>query len=129
MVNVTPATSEVQAEFYGAGADWLAWRLPDLIGESDDPTGFSPPPELAAIWQRRSGMRVPKSRLVFESLVPVVLGQKVTGIEARNSYRRLVVGNGDPVGCGPFPELLVPPLPVVWASIPSWEWHVAGVGP
>jgi hypothetical protein len=129
VVSVSAATGEVSGEFHGPGGHWLAERLPDLLGAGDDVGGFAPPEVLASVWRRRPGLRVPRSRLVFEAFVPVVLGQKVTGVEAFASYRRLLVEFGAPVGCGPFPELVVPPSAPDWAAIPSWAWHQAGVGP
>src|SRR5439155_7140456 len=54
---------------------------------------------------------------------------KVTGLEARTSWRRLVLRFGTPAP-GPGPAgLRVFPEPEVWARIPSWVWHRAGVGP
>lgn len=129
VITVVPAEGMVVQEAYGPGADWLAERLPDLVGHHDDVAGFAPPPALAEAWRRRPGIRVPRSGLVFEAFVPVVLGQKVTGREAMSAYRELVLVYGEPVGVGPFPGLRVPPAPEVWRAIPSWKWHAAGVGP
>lgn len=123
------ARGEVRQEAYGPGAGWLAERLPELLGVGDDPTGFDPPAPLRQVWRRHPGWRVPRSRLVFETFVPVVLGQKVTGVEAFASYRRLVLATGEPVALGPFPALVVPPPAEVWRDVPSWQWHRAGVGP
>lgn len=129
VVTVQAKRGVVSGEFFGPGAGWLAERLEDLLGVHDDVTGFEPPAVLESVWRRRPGLRVPRSRLVLESLVPVVLGQKVTGVEALASYRRLVTRYGSPVGVGPFSDLVVPPSGRDWGSIPTWEWHTAGVGP
>ncbi|MCB0914540.1 MAG: DNA-3-methyladenine glycosylase 2 family protein [Actinobacteria bacterium] len=129
VVTVSAADGVVAGEFHGPGGQWLAARLGDLLGADDDVSGFDPPPPLDATWRRRPGMRVPKTGLLFEALVPVVLSQKVTGVEAFASYRRLVRWHGRPVGFGPFPELFVPPSPAGWAAVPQWDWHRAGVGP
>lgn len=56
---------------------------------------------------------------MLETLVPVILAQKVTGKEAADSYRRLMFSSGEAVGFGPWPDLLVPPEPRVWANVPS----------
>jgi 3-methyladenine DNA glycosylase/8-oxoguanine DNA glycosylase len=61
--------------------------------------------------------------------VPSVLGQKVTGIEAKSAWRELVTRHGD-AAPGPAPlGMRVVPTAVVWRRIPSWQWHRAGVGP
>ena len=111
VVTVEAKTGHVSGEFHGPGGPWLADRLPDLLGANDEVNDFDPPEVLALTWRRRPGLRVPRSGLVFEAFVPVVLGQKVTGVEAFASYRRLLMKFGTPVGCGPFPELIVPPSP------------------
>lgn len=129
VITVDPAAGSVHHQAYGVGAPWLAKRIEDLLGLHDDDSGFEPPPQLRTIWRRHRGWRVPKTSLVVETLVPIVLGQKVTGVEAYASYRRLVLAHGEPVGFGPLPELRLPPEAATWRSIPSWEWHRAGVGP
>jgi 3-methyladenine DNA glycosylase/8-oxoguanine DNA glycosylase len=66
---------------------------------------------------------------VFEALVPAIIEQKVTGIEARRAWRQLVVRFGT-VAPGPAPAgMRVMPSAEEWRRIPSWEWHKAGVGP
>jgi 3-methyladenine DNA glycosylase/8-oxoguanine DNA glycosylase len=118
----------VTATAWGAGAEWLLAGVPELLGGSDDPVGFVPPPgPLADTARRYPGLRVPRTRRVFEALVPAVLEQKVTGMEARRSWRELLYRFGEPAP-GPGPAALrVPPPPSRWAELPSWEWHLAGV--
>jgi 3-methyladenine DNA glycosylase/8-oxoguanine DNA glycosylase len=66
---------------------------------------------------------------VLESLVPAILEQKVTGIEARRAWRYLLAKYGtEPPGPAPQGMRVFPPADV-WRRIPSWEWHRAGVGP
>jgi 3-methyladenine DNA glycosylase/8-oxoguanine DNA glycosylase len=66
---------------------------------------------------------------VLEALMPAVLEQKVTGVEARRSWRRLVAAVGDQPP-GPAPEgMKLPPTADQWRAVPSWQWHRAGVGP
>ena len=71
---------------------------------------------------------------MVDALIPAVLEQKVTALEARRSYAVLLRKFGGPApGAGPDPavpaDLMVAPTPQQWAAIPSWEWHRAGVGP
>lgn len=118
----------VEAAAWGTGAAWAIAGVPRLLGGADDPEGFSPRhPLLAAVAARYPGWRVPRTGLVMESLVPAVLEQKVTGTEARRAWRHLLYRYGARAP-GPAPiGMRVPPPPAVWARVPSWEWHLAGV--
>jgi 3-methyladenine DNA glycosylase/8-oxoguanine DNA glycosylase len=118
----------VEAEAWGPGASWLLDAVPALLGEGDDPTGFVPGhPLLREAARRAQGWRVPRTGLVFESLVPAILEQKVTGAEAWRSWRELLLRFGEPAP-GPAPAWMrVVPRSAEWARLPSWEWHRAGV--
>jgi hypothetical protein len=113
---------------WGPGAGWLLAALPGLLGEGDDRTGFAPAhPLLAELDRRHPGLRIGRSGRVLEALVPAVLEQKVVGVEAKRAWRRLLLRFGDqPPGPVP-PGMRVFPPSRVWAAIPSWEWHRAGV--
>ncbi|MFB7516483.1 DNA-3-methyladenine glycosylase family protein [Streptomyces sp. NPDC056144] len=117
-----------ETEIWGPGAPWLEKNLPALLGAEDDPTAFTPRHKLlAATHRRRPGLRLTRTGLVMESLIPSVLEQKVTSDEAYASWRVLVRKYGEPAP-GPAPEgLFVMPDPGTWARIPSWEWHKANV--
>jgi 3-methyladenine DNA glycosylase/8-oxoguanine DNA glycosylase len=123
-----PGGAEVAAEAWGPGAGWWLERLPDLLGARDDPGSFTARHDLVrdAVKQHR-GLRMPRTGLVFAALVPSVLEQRVTTVEARAAYKRFVFAYGEPAP-GPAPAgLRVPPEPAAWARIPSWEWRRAGV--
>jgi 3-methyladenine DNA glycosylase/8-oxoguanine DNA glycosylase len=121
---------EITAQAWGPGAAEVLAGLPDLLGARDDDAGFEPAhPLLVEAAARNPGLRVPRTGRVVEVLVPAVLEQKVTGKQARASFRRLVLRYGDPAP-GPAPEgMRVPPSAETWCRIPSWEWHAAGVDP
>jgi 3-methyladenine DNA glycosylase/8-oxoguanine DNA glycosylase len=55
-----------------------------------------------------------------------VLEQKVTGEEARRSWRLLLRRFGDPAP-GPHPEMRLPLGVRQLLDLPTWEWHRAGV--
>ena len=106
-------------------------RVPDLLGVADDVTGFAElisDPVLVDAWRRcGGGLRFPATRLLFDQVSVAVLEQKVTGIEARRSWRELVWRFGSPAP-GPAPKGMgVAPYPADWLAIPDWEWHKAGV--
>ncbi len=125
-------TEEVTARAWGAGAGWMLERVPELLGEADDPSGFPAHlhPLVAEEWRRRPHWRVPRSGLVVQNLVASVIEQKVTGKEAFAGYRRLVRRFGEPApGPGEELRLVVPPTPAAWGGVPSWEWLAAGVDP
>jgi len=122
------ADGRIDATAWGAGAEWLLAGVPELLGGAHMCAGFDPAhPVLREAHRRHVGLRVPRTRLVFEALVPAVLEQKVTGLEARRSWRELVRRYGEPAP-GPAPVgLRVAPSAAGWARIPSWEWRRAGV--
>lgn len=127
---LSSADGVVESQSWGAGAGWVADRLDVTLGADDDVSGFdaSLHPIVAEQWRLRgAGMRTPSTGVVLEALVAAVIEQRVTGIEARRAWRWLLTAYGEPAP-GPAPEhMRVFPLPSVVASVPSWEWHRAGV--
>ena len=129
-LRLTQVRGEVHAQAWGPGAERVLAGVPDLCGARDALEGFEPGhPLLADTHARHPGLRLPRTGGVFEQLVPAVLEQKVTGKEARSSYRWLLARYGEPAP-GPAPEgMRVPPPADVWRRVPSWDWHRAGVDP
>ncbi|WP_405729352.1 DNA-3-methyladenine glycosylase 2 family protein [Streptomyces sp. NBC_01537] len=118
----------VEAEAWGPGGDWLLDGLPALLGADDDPTAFTARHRVVHEANRRNpGLRLTRTRLVLESLIPAILEQKVTSDEAYRAWRLLLRRHGEPAP-GPLADrMYVAPDPRTWALIPSWEWHRAGV--
>ena len=117
---------QLRVEAWGEGAQWAAGAAGDLVGESDRPELLRPRHPLVAELQRRlPGVRLPRSRGVFEALVPVIVEQKVIGVEARRSYQAIVRNFGEPAP-GPA-RLLLPPSPAVLGAQPYWEFHPFGI--
>ncbi|WP_277190744.1 DNA-3-methyladenine glycosylase family protein [Luteipulveratus flavus] len=123
------AGDAVTARAWGPGASWLLDRLPAMLGDGDDTDGFVPEhPVLATAHRRAQHFRVPCSGLVMESLIPVVIEQRVTGKQAFAGYRSLVRRYGETApGPGGELRLVVPPDVRTWRRVPSWEWLRAGV--
>nr|WP_202539603.1 DNA-3-methyladenine glycosylase 2 family protein [Streptomyces sp. SID8379] len=121
----------VQAQAWGPGADWFLTRLPAMLGALDDPAPFEPRHRLVAeSARRRTGLRLARTGLVLESLIPSILEQKVTTDEAYRAWRLLLHTYGEPApgpAGGQDLRLRIPPDPHTWTRIPSWEWHRAGV--
>ncbi|MET7681998.1 DNA-3-methyladenine glycosylase 2 family protein [Streptomyces sp. NPDC005423] len=127
-LRVSAAGGEVRGEAWGPGARWLLERLPELLGAADDPSLFAPRHRLLAVTRhRRPGLRLTRTGLVLESLIPSVLEQKVTTDEAYRAWRLLVRKFGVPAPGPVEGRMWVVPAPRTWALIPSWEWHRAGV--
>jgi 3-methyladenine DNA glycosylase/8-oxoguanine DNA glycosylase len=119
---------QVRATSWGPGAGWMLDRLPALLGAADDDSGFvAHHPLVHQVRRRMPGLRLGSTGRVWDVLVPAILEQKVTGIEARRSWRELCHRFGDPPP-GPAPRgMRVPPSPAAIRAIPDWEWHRAGV--
>ena len=125
------ARGEIVARAWGPGAEWAIDALPELLGAGDDRDGFDPGDNafLAEAQRRLPGLRLGRVGLVFEMMVAAILEQKVTGKEARQSWRVLVRGHGTPAP-GPAPTgMMVCPSAEAWRMIPSWDFHRAGVDP
>jgi 3-methyladenine DNA glycosylase/8-oxoguanine DNA glycosylase len=116
----------IELEAWGPGATWAAAKAPSLCGEQDDASGFQPRHRVIAdLHRRHPGLRLPRTLAVFEALVPAVLEQKVTTVEAKAGYRALVEALGEPAP-GPV-RLKLPPSPQVLARTPYWSFHRFGV--
>ncbi|MDQ4091917.1 MAG: DNA-3-methyladenine glycosylase 2 family protein [Actinomycetota bacterium] len=116
----------VHATAWGPGATWALDGLPALLGADDDDSAFVAHHGLISQARHRMpGLRLGATYRVWDVLVPAVLEQKVTGIEARRSWRELCWRFGQRAP-GPG-ELRVPPSPAAVRAIPDWEWHRAGV--
>jgi 3-methyladenine DNA glycosylase/8-oxoguanine DNA glycosylase len=116
----------VEVDAWGPGAACAAQNAPALCGEEDDDSGFEPRERVLVDARRRHpGLRVPKTRAVFEALLPTVIGQKVATDAAHESYRALVYALGT-VAPGPA-NLRVPPPAAVLAETPYWTFHRFGI--
>jgi 3-methyladenine DNA glycosylase/8-oxoguanine DNA glycosylase len=120
----------VSATAWGPGADWLLERVPTLLGERDADDwaalDLSAHPWLADLLHRLPGLRLPSTGRVLEALVPAVLEQRVTGSEARRSWRGLLYRFGTPAP-GPLEGLRIQPDAATLLDIPTWDWHRLGV--
>ncbi|CEA08946.1 hypothetical protein BN1051_02308 [Arthrobacter saudimassiliensis] len=124
----------VRASAWGPGAEAALDRVPRLLGADDDWSGFDDAgflatlPRLVTETRRRNpGLRLPACGRMLDTLVPVILEQKVTLMEAYSAWRYLVTKFGRPApGPGPV-HLRVAPDAAGWRRVPSWEWHRAGV--
>ncbi|MHA3700977.1 DNA-3-methyladenine glycosylase family protein [Jatrophihabitans sp. YIM 134969] len=126
------ADGSVTADAWGPGADDVLGGVPALLGEGDDwsTLDVSAVPVLDQVRRSRLGMRLTRTGLVLDALVPAILEQKVTGGEARSAWRSLLYRYGEPAP-GPatvVPESMrTPPTPATIREVPTWDWHRFGV--
>ena len=116
----------IECEAWGAGAAWVLDQVQELLGFHDRPEGFRPDHQLVRDLHRRfPGMRLGRTGLVTEALVPSVIEQKVAGMEAWRSHAGLVRAFGEPA---PGPAgLFLPPDPRRLAAAPYHQLHRFGI--
>lgn len=115
---------------WGGGAQEFIEMLPAMLGFEDDASDFVPRhPTVAAAHNRVPHLRLGRTGLVLEALIPAIIEQRVPGADAFRSWRVLVSKYGT-LAPGPAPDgMRVMPPAQVWRSIPSWEFHRANVDP
>jgi len=119
-----PATLRVRA--WGPGAGSAMTMVTELVGGLDDPTALIPRHRvLRETIRRHPGLRLPRTRRVMDALVPAILEQKVTGVEARQSFRSLIYRHGERAP-GPA-RLWLQPAASTMAELPYFRMHSLGV--
>jgi 3-methyladenine DNA glycosylase/8-oxoguanine DNA glycosylase len=121
--------SQVVVQSWGPGSTWACDNAGDAIGLNDGFATFSAPERwLTDAHRQYIGMRITKTRNVFETLVGSILGQRVTGGEASRSWSQLVKtygtrapGPGDQLG------LIVPPTGSQLATLTYEQFHPLGI--
>jgi 3-methyladenine DNA glycosylase/8-oxoguanine DNA glycosylase len=97
----TKGSEHVTTHAWGPGAEWAVQYAADCLGLADDPTTFTTSLDWLSVAHRKHlGVRVTKTRNVFETLVGSVIGQRVTGREAAMTWRGLLTHVGE---CAPGP--------------------------
>ncbi|WP_241238408.1 DNA-3-methyladenine glycosylase family protein [Nocardioides pantholopis] len=131
VLDLRAGDATVDAEAWGPGADWALSAVPDLLGAADDWSGFEPRhPVLVEARRRHPHLRLGRTDLVMEALLPAVLEQRVTGQEAFAGFRMLVRRHGEPApGPGADRGLRLQPPAAELRRIPSWEWLQLHVDP
>ncbi len=125
-LHLTLEGDRLLAEAWGRGADETLEGAPGWAGLLDDDSGFRPQHRIVNELHRRlRGVRLTRTGRPAEALIPAVLEQKVTGLEARRAYRRLALAVSERAP-GPV-ELVVPPDPAAVAAMASFRMHPFGV--
>ena len=119
--------SDLEVEAWGDGAEVALELAPGLVGANDDPAAFRPDhPLIRRLVKEHPDVRITHSRLVTPALIRAVFGQKVTGKEAKRSYRRMTRALGEPAP-GPHPDLLLPAAAERIATMSYEDFHPWGV--
>lgn len=117
---------QVRAEAWGPGADDLLARLPGVVGAHDDPSALVPCHEVVRRAARRHpGLRVPAVGVVYDTVIPTVLAQRVSGLEAARGLRALVARFGRPAP-GPAGHRMLPE-PDVLGGLGYAQLHPCGI--
>lgn len=112
---------------WGPGSDRALDRVSEWVGEADDPDVLVPRhPAVDRAVRAGRGMRMAAVGGLVEVLVPVILAQKVTAVEAGRSYRRLVARYGEQAP-GPGDFVRLPPHPDRLAELRYFDFHPLGV--
>lgn len=124
---VRVAGASATAEAWGPGADWAVEQAPAFVGAEDDATGFAPAhPLVRRAHRRRPGLRFGRTGTIADVLLPTILQQKVTALEAVRTWMRMVARWGEPAP-GPFEDLRIAPPVDRFASLTTYELHQLGV--
>jgi len=121
------AAGGVEVEAWGEGASWALDHASDLVGAADDPSTLVPHhPVIADLLKHHRGRRLTNTGTIVPVLVAAILEQKVTGIEARRAWRRLVRATSE-LAPGPRQDLFLPPDPARVVALGAFAFHPFGV--
>lgn len=82
---------------WGPGSDWLLARSPGLLGATDDPGDFEPPPGiLRDTWGRNQGLRLTRTSTLWHDLIWWIVQQRIRFADASQQWARMVHDIGEP---------------------------------
>jgi 3-methyladenine DNA glycosylase/8-oxoguanine DNA glycosylase len=117
----------IDVEAWGQGAERALELAPGMIGALDDPTSFRPDDDVVRrLHRQHPGVRITRSEMVTTALIQAVFGQKVTGKEAKQSYRSMTRALGEPAP-GPRTGLVLPADPRRIITLGYEDFHPWGV--
>lgn len=120
----SPATAT--ATTWGAGAQWLLDRAPELCGLEDDASGFAPTEEpLRRLWRQNQGARMARTSTVWHDASCMILQQRVTTADAGQQWAAMTRSLGEPAP-GPV-KLCLPASAETLAKLPYTELHRFGI--
>jgi hypothetical protein len=118
---------QVRIDAWGPGAEWLARRAPEYTADHRVPDPVPPGhPVVDRAARDHADLRTGASGSLYHELLPTVLEQRITSLEATRQWRRLCLALGEPAP-GPFPGLVLPPAPAALWRRPAWWFHPLGI--
>ncbi len=126
-VRIRWSAEDVHVDAWGPGGTWLGSRAGAMLGESDvavDVAALHPAVHRAL--STAAPAPLGRSDDLYHELLPTILGQRITGGEAADQWRRLVTRFGSPAP-GPLPRLLLAPSPAQMLAVTSWDAHRLGI--
>jgi len=128
-VRIRVGAGEVRIAAWGAGALRAGTAVPEWLGAADRPEEFRPGdhPVVRDLHRRAGAIRLSRTSRTWDALVPAVLEQKVTTVEANRVWRELLRLAGEPAP-GPAPAgMRVPPSAQRVLDVTDWQWHGCGL--
>jgi endonuclease III len=119
----------LDAEAWGPGGEWILARVPAMVGDHDGGApdcGVDTHPVVARCLHEDRHRRIGASSTLYHELLPTIIEQRVTSIEAKSQWVRLCGELSEPAP-GPFARLLLPPCPNVLRRRPAWWFHPLGL--
>lgn len=111
---------------WGDGGEWLGARHHRLTARSTDaPVVRSHHRAVDTALRTVGTLHLPATDTPYHELLPAILGQRITALQAFKQWNLLCRRYGEPAP-GPL-SLLLPPTPERLLSIPSWELHGLGI--
>jgi 3-methyladenine DNA glycosylase/8-oxoguanine DNA glycosylase len=128
-VRFSGTAAAVRVQAWGPGAAWAGATAGRWLGADDCTDGFDAAahPLVERLHRSSPWLRLGSTGRVWDALLPAVLEQKVTGIEAHRVWRELLRLAGEPAP-GPAPAgMLVLPTPERVLAVTDWQWHACGL--
>ena len=128
-VRIAMSGGTVRVAAWGDGAVRAGTAVPQWLGAADDTGSFDPGehPVVSDLHRRAGWLRLGRTGRTWDSLVPAVLEQKVTTVEAHRVWRELLRLAGDPApGPAPVGMRVVPSARRV-LDVTDWQWHRCGL--
>jgi 3-methyladenine DNA glycosylase/8-oxoguanine DNA glycosylase len=114
--------TSIEARAWGEGAARAMEEVPAICGAFDDPDAFTTDHHgVQRLARRFRKMRIPRVPWVFESLVAIILQQRVAFVEAAQGWRKIALERGDDAP-GPLGLRLFPNKETLLA-MPTWAYR------